>query len=510
MNSAKWRSLMSSTGKVDALSDTISFDDCLNMLWDYIGIQRANLDQDLSKLTREQVDDLTCRWIDAFIKDKRPKVEGFVDEEHNLELKRLYTTLEAALTGYDVIQPLMDDPTVTEIQINSYDSIWAERKGKLERARDPLTGEFIKFRSPDAALYFMNNLLQSANSQMDKGPNKCIGNSITPEGYRVAAIGPAAMAADKGRAFKAERSPACVIRKFSDNVITGDDLVSWYSESDQMATFISLLGDNHASVAVAGETGAGKTVNLQTVVDSITDNTRVISMEKDSELRLRRFDANGTLVNNVIQLEYIMEDANIVYAPTSNTAENLFNQDMRFTPRTIVFGEVRAPKEIQLAMTAAEAGHNIMFTVHAGSAYETITRLTTAMSKMNPGQQKSDIMNAVCDALDIVIIPAQMKDGSRKVLEIVEIVGCHIENGICVPVLNTLYKFKQTGYVNGKTYGEHVQLNKITDELLEKWARKGMEPDVKQFLSEDVPAGGAPGTYNGQLSPYRLPPGVSE
>lgn len=509
MNSQKWRSLMSTTGKVDALSDVITFDNCLDMLWDYIGIQRANLDQDLSKLTREQVDDLTCRWIDAFLKDKRPKVEGFVDEEHNLELKRLYTTLEATLTGYDVAQPLMDDPSITEIEVNAYNSIWVERHGRKELAVDPLTGDLISFRSPDAALYFMNNLLQASNTQIDKGPNKCIGNAITPEGYRVAVIGPAAMAADKGRAFKAERSPACVIRKFSDTVITNSDLVSWYSESDQMARFISLLGDNHASVAVAGETGAGKTVNLQTVVDSITDNTRVISMEKDSELRLRRYDANGVLINNVVQLEYIMEDGNITYAPTSNTAENLFNQDMRFTPRTIVFGEVRDPKEIQLCMTAAEAGHNIMFTIHASSAHETISRLTTAMSKMNPGQQKSDIMNAICDALDVVIIPAQMKDGTRKILEIAEVVGCHIEEGIVKPILNILYKFQESGFVNGHTYGEHVQLNRITDGLLEKWARKGMEPEVKKFLMTEIPEEGVPCTYNGEYSPYRYPPEVS-
>lgn len=508
MNSIKWRGLLSSTGKVDALSDTISFDTCLNLLWDYIGLQRANVDQDLSKLSRDQVDEMTCRWIDAFLRQEMPKVEGFVDEEHNLELKRLYTALEATLTGYDVIQPLIDDPEVTEIQGNSYNSIWAERKGKLERARDPLTGQPIEFRSADAMLYFCNQLLQTTNSQMDKGTNKCIGNSITPEGYRVATIGPGAMAADKGKEFKAERSPAFVIRKFRDKIITSKDLVDNYSESDQMARFISLLGDNHASVAVAGETGAGKTVNLQTVIDSITDNTRVISMEKDSELRLRRFDANGVLTNNVAQLEYIMEDSNITYAPTSNTAENLFNQLMRFTPRTIVFGEIRNPKEIQLTMTAAEAGHNVMFTVHAGSAYETITRLTTAISKMNPGQQKSDIMNAICDALDIVIVPLQMNDGSRKVVEITEVVGCHIDNGIVKPILNPLYKFVEAGYVNGKTYGEHVQLGKVSNELLEKWARKGMDPKVRALLTRDIPEDGEMGTYNGQPSPFRRPPEV--
>lgn len=505
MDGSKWRALMSTTGQVDANSDTISFDDCLAALYNYIGTQRGKLEQDLTKLSRKQVDDLTCSWIDSFLKDVRPKVEGYVDEQQNLELKRLYTTLERILTGYDVIQPLIDDPTVTEIQINAYDSVWAERKGRVERAKDPLTGEYIKFRSADAALYFMNSLLQASDTQIDKGPNKCIGNAITPEGYRVAVIGPAAMAADKGRAFKQERSPACVIRKFSDKVITSAELVIWYSESDQMAKFISLLGDNHASVAVAGETGAGKTVNLQTVIDSITDNTRVISMEKDSELRLRRYDSSGVLVNNVIQLEYIMEDGNITYAPTSNTAENLFNQDMRFTPRTIVFGEVRDPKEIQLCMTAAEAGHNIMFTVHAGSAYETITRLTTALSKMNPGQQKSDIMDGICSSLDIIITPLQMKDGTRKVDAITEVLGCHVDGGMAKPILRTLYKFVETGYVDGITHGEHIQLNNISDELLEKWSRKGMDPEVKKFLTAPVPEGGIRGTYNGEYSPYSKP-----
>lgn len=512
MTNADWRTLLSTTVSIDASSTVISFEDCLQKVWDFIAIQRAQTSEDLSKKSRSEMDEMIHRWIDQFIRDKYPRVEGFVDEDNNLELKRLTQVLEATVTGYDVIQPLIDDPEVTEIQGNSYDSIWAERRGVLERARDPITGEYLKFRSSSAMLSFINNLLQVSNSQMDTGYNKCIGNAITPEGYRIAAIGPASMAADKGRAFKAEKSPAFVLRKFSDKVISTENLVDWYSESDQMARFISLLGDNHASVAVAGETGCGKTVNLQTVVDGITDNTRVVSMEKDSELRLRRFDSSGALVNNVIQLEYVMGDPNRTQSLTTNTAENLFNQLMRFTPRTIVFGEVRDPKEIQLAMTAAEAGHNIMFTVHAGSAYETITRLTTAMSKVNPGQQKSDIMNAICDSLDIIIVPAQMKDGTRKVLEVAEVVGCHIVDGMTTPILNTLYEFRETGYmtkqidedhIKRKTFGEHVQLNRISDALLKKWARKGMDPEVKQFLTQEVPKEGIQGTYNGKPSPYR-------
>lgn len=517
MNRLKWQGLMSTTGKVDVTAKTISFDDCLTALWDYIGVQRAAIQEDLSKLTRAEVDDMTNGWIDTFLREKIPKVEGFVDEDNNLELRRLYETLSATLTGYDVVQPLIEDPTVTEIQINSYDSVWVERHGKISIACDEITHKPIKFRSPEACLHFINNLLQSTNSQMDTGENKTIGNSITVEGYRVAAIGPASMAADKGRSFRSEKSPACVLRKFSDSVISATQLISWLSESDQMADFIGLLGDNHASVAVAGETGSGKTVNLQTVIDGITDNTRVVSMEKDSELRLRRFDSAGTLINNVIQLEYIVEDANVTYSPTTNTASNLFNQLMRFTPRTIVFGEIRDPKEIQLALTAAEAGHNIMFTIHAGDPAGTIARLATASSKMNPGMQKADIIKGICDTLDIIIIPMQMKDGSRKVGEIAEVLGCKEENGVIVPELRTLYEFRQTGYVvdkttgKGKVYGEHVQVNRISDTLLDKWAKKGMEPEVRAFLSQEVPEDSViSGTYHGQPSPYKYPPNYTE
>jgi len=508
MNTAKWRSLLSATGKFNDDSDTISFDACLNNLWDYIGIQRSQLTQDLSKLSKDELDNMTRNWIDTFIRETTPRVEGYIEDDNSLAISRLYSTLANTLTGYDVIQQLIDDPEVTEIQINSYNSIWAERHGKVQIAHDKNTGKPLEFRSPDACLYFINTLLQVTKSQMDKGPNKCLGNAITPEGYRIAAFGPAAMAADKGRSFSSNKSPACVIRKFSDNVITVDDLVTWGSMSDQMKAFIALLGDNHASVAVAGETGSGKTVNLQSVIDSIGDGTRVISMEKDSELRLRRYDENGRLVNNVIQLEYINEDKNIVYSPTSNTAVNLFNQDMRATPRTIIFGEVRADEEIGLVMTAAAAGHNVMFTVHADSSEATIKRLTTAQSKNNPGQQKADIMEDICNTLDIIVVPAQLKDGTRKVLEITEVVGCVVKDGIAKPILNPLFKFKQTGYVNGRVYGEHVQLSKISDELLEKWSRKGMEPAVREFLTLPIKdkTNGDSGTYNGTLSKYRLPP----
>ena len=226
-------------------------------------------------------------------------------------------------------------------------------------------------------------------------------------------------------------------------------------------------------------------------------------MEKDSELRLRHYDVNGRLINNVIQLEYINEDKNITYSPTSNTASNLFNQAMRATPRTIIFGEVRADDEIGLVMTAAAAGHNVMFTVHSDSPAATIERLTTALSKVNPGQQKADIVKSICDTLDIIIVPAQVKDGTRKVLEIAEVKGCKVIDGITTPDINILYKFKQTGYVNKKVYGEHVQINTISNELLEKWSRKGMEPEVKEFLQHNF----GEGTYNGEVSPYRYPPG---
>lgn len=512
MTQTKWRGILSSTGRLDATSETVSLDECLNALWDYIGIQRSKVDEDMNKLSKDEMDAMTRGWISNFLKEKMPKVEGYVNADKTIDMKRLYAVLENTLTGYDVIQQLIDDKDVTEIQINSYNSIWAERKGKVSVAIDKITGKPLEFRSPEACLYFINTLLQVTKSQMDNGVNKCLGNAITPEGYRVAAYGPAAMAADKGKAFSATKSPACVIRKFSDNVITVDNLVSWYSMSDQMAGFISLLGDNHASVAVAGETGSGKTVNLQSVIDSIGDGTRAISMEKDSELRLRHFDAQGRLINNVLQLEYINEDKNITYSPTSNTAVNLFNQAMRATPRTIIFGEVRSNEEIGLVMTAAAAGHNVMFTVHSDSAEATIKRLTNAMSSINPGQQKADIVEDICSTIDIVIVPAQVKDGTRKVLEITEVCGCKVENGIVKPILNPLYVFKQTGYVNGKVYGEHVQLNNITPELLNKWSRKGIAPEVREFLTMPIAnkTNGDPGTYYGERSPYRHPPGFED
>lgn len=511
MNSAKWRSLASLTSKVDTLSDLIPFDDFLKALWDYVGIQRGKDEEDNSKLSRAQIDDKVNKWIEAFIMDKRPKVEGFVKDNGELELQRLFNVLSAIMTGYDVIQPLIEDPSITEIQINDYNSIWAESGGKIRLATDPITHKPISFRSPESCLYFMNNLLQITNSQIDDGKHNAIGNAITVEGYRVAAVGPGAMAADKGRAYSAKRSPACTIRKFSEKVISVDDLRRWQSESDQMADFISLLGDNHASVAVAGETGSGKTVNLQTVIDSITDSTRVISMEKDSELRLRRFDSEGKLINNVLQFEYSTDPNNT--STTSNTPTNLFNQCMRLTPRTIVFGEIRSNEEIGLAMTAAEAGHNIMFTVHAGDPNSTIERLTNALLKNNPGQQKADVMSSICNALDIIIIPAQMKDGSRKVLEIAEVKGCEVRDGIIRPVINTLYEFRQTGYVvdkktgKGKVYGEHVQVNNISPELLNKWSRKGMEPEVREFLTMPLTADNRIGTYFEKYSENRYPPG---
>lgn len=508
MTIEKWRAKTEFVGIVDGDVQTVSFDDVLTGMWDYFGRMRAEAGIEFDTLSRKDLETVRAQWINNYLMDRHPKVEGYIDATGQLELGRLYTVLNNLVNGYDVLQSFADDEDVTEIQVNEYNSIYYEKKGKCRQAFDPITKKPLQFRSPEACRVFINTLLQSANTELSESQQKCLGNSITPEGWRVAAVGSFAMAADKGKSYSAVKSPACVIRKFSKNVISTKDLVNWYSMSDQMAEFISLLGDNHASVVVAGETGSGKTVNLQSVIDSIHDGTRAISLEKDSELRLRHRDpVTGITTNNVLQFEYVIPgktNANL-FSSTSNTAENIFVQILRLTPRTIIFGEVRGEDEIGMLLTAAEAGHNVMCTIHAGSPLETIERIVNAISKSSPGQQKSDIMNTVCSAIDIIIVPTQMNDGTRKVIEIAEVCGCEIKNGIAKPIINTLYKFKQNGFVDDKVYGEHIQLNTITPGLLEKWSRKGMKPEVTQFLTTPVrdTKNGDPGTYNGKRSPFK-------
>jgi pilus assembly protein CpaF len=522
---------MSNTIEVDLESSEMSFSECLLKVQDYIAARLAESRQTSGftekNRTKADDDDMKRRYINDFILDKRPKVQGYTNEKGELQLKRLYKVLDDITTGYDVISDAMADPTITEIQINAYDSIFMENKGRFIPLVDKSTGEIVKFRDVKSCLAFINNLLQSAGDQLDYDSVKVLGNSITPEGYRVAAIGPFAMAARKGRNALLEKSPACVIRKFSDNVITSQQIINNFTQSDQIAYFNSILGNCHATVIVGGSTGSGKTVNLQIIVDNIDGEIRVISMEKDSELRICKFDAEGRPLNNVIQLEYIQEDPQTKYVRTQNTAENLFNQLLRFTPSTIILGECRSSKEISLLLTGINAGHNVMCTLHTDSASAAIERITQAQMLTSPGATKVDVMQTVCSAVDIVVIPRRMADGSRKIVEVSEIMGVEMREGIAVPKVNQLYVFKQTGYYpqvvyddgtpegkidhNGKVFGEHWQVGELSDETYERWSKGGMQPEIMEFLTrrlerdengKKVPARC---TYNGYLSPYSVP-----
>lgn len=532
MTGERWRRYNKSSviAAVENLGE-VSFKNLLGYVWDYVASRRTELilasDDGKLDMTPDESNAFIRRCITEYIDERQPSVTGFVNENGQKELTRLIKNLDDIMTGYSVLTQAFLDPTLTEIQVNAYNSIWIERNGKFSRYYDEVTGKPVQFMDADELMNFINKFLINSPSLLDNSNAKAIGNAITPEGYRVAAIGPAAMAEDKGKEYGRQKSPACVIRKFSDKIISGQDLINWYTSSDDMDKFIGCLGNNKATVVFGGSTGSGKTVNLQRCIDGFDDDLRVISAEKDSELRLRRFAADGTLTNNVIQLEYLPENKSKTYTTFHNTMENEFNQMLRFTPTTIVFGELRSDDEINLIPRATSAGHNIMCTLHTDTPEQCIERITQAVMRSSPGASKIDVMQTICSAIDIVVIPSRMKDHTRKILFISEIVGCEVKDGVALPIVNHLWKFKQRGYVMNPetkkymTYGEHVRLNPISEKLFEKWSRVGMEPEMEEFLTRPIykewidPISHKTHTYepcyyNGKRSPYAYPPSYKQ
>jgi pilus assembly protein CpaF len=525
MTPERWRHLSNQTTFVEENANEMTFKQCLSYIWDYVAQKKTDMivaSESSVDMSPEETASFINNCISEYINEKKPAVIGFIDENNGLELTKLAHQMSNVMTGYSVLSDAFVDPKITEIQVNTYNSIWVERDGKFERYFDSVTGEPVQFMDSDELLNFTNKLLLNSPSQIDRSESKSIGNAISPEGYRVAAIGPAAMAQDKGKNFSLDKSAALVIRKFSEKVISGQDLISYLTCSDDMDYFVSTLGNNHATVIFGGSTGSGKTVNLQRCIDGIDNDIRVISAEKDSELRLRRFDKDGVLINNVIQLEYVPENPSKKYTNFHNTATNLFNQLLRFTPSTIILGECRSDSEIMLLSTGTNAGHNVMATLHTDTPEHCIERMVQALMRESPGQSKVDVMETVTTSVDIVVIPSRMKDHSRKILYIAEIVGCKVDNGVARPIINMLYEFKQRGYAldpntgEMKTFGEHIRVNPITPELLKKWSRIGMDPDMYEFLSKPVEPSYDPmtgekinygiQTYNGERSPYAFPP----
>lgn len=350
-----------------------------------------------------------------------------------------------SLRRLDILQELLDDPAITEILVNGKDHIFYEKKGQL----------FFwdkHFDSDEKLANIIQSIVGRANRSVNE--RQPIVDTRLSDGSRVNVVLPPV----------STTGPCLSIRKFSREMMTMERLLELGSISPEAAHMLELLVQSGYNIFVSGGTGSGKTTFLNILSQYIPPDQRVITIEDSAELQLKT-------VKNLVSLETRNANVNGV---TSITIRDLIKTALRMRPDRIIVGEVRGAEALDM-LQAINTGHNgSMSTGHANSVEDMLRRLETCVL-MGMDLPISAIRGQIAFGLDILVHLGRLRDHSRKVLKIAEVLG--MENGEIQ--VAPLYEFQETEEKNGRIQGIWKKKGTLADRG--KLALWGLEKEFREL-----------------------------
>ena len=326
----------------------------------------------------------------------------------------------------DVLQDYLDDPDVTEIMVNGYDSIFAEKDGRIERVE-------VKFESEAGLEDIIQRIAGSVNRTVNLAHP--IVDARLEDGSRVnVVLAPVSLGGS-----------AVTIRKFRRDIMSMDRLVENESITEEAADFLKLMVKGHYNQVCTGGTGSGKTTLLNVLAEYIPKNERVITIEDSAELILRG-------VPNLVRLE--ARNAN-VEGKNSISIRELIKTALRMRPDRIIVGETRGGEAIDM-LQSLNTGHCGMSTLHANSPEDMVSRLET-MVLLGENIPIAAVRAQIASAIDIIIGVSRMRDSTRRVTSIYETDG--VTDGVVN--LHPLFIFKESGTEGGRIKGGLVKVGEL-------------------------------------------------
>lgn len=370
-------------------------------------------------LTREVTDAEIKRLIDDVIAEKSK--ERYLSIRDKVDIR---TGVFNAMRGLDVLQPLVDDPSVTEIMINGPDQIFVEQNGRLFRKN-------VSFGSNEK----LENVIQNIVSKVNRTVNEStpIVDARLQDGSRVNVVLPPI----------ALNGPTVTIRKFPESPFTVEQLIKLGSITEEVAEVLHRMVRAKYNIFISGGTGSGKTTFLNALSNFIPKDERLITIEDSAELQIRGID-------NLVRME--TRNANME-GKGAITIRDLIKASLRMRPERIVVGEVRGPEALDM-LQAMNTGHDgSLSTGHANSTHDMLSRLET-MVLTGADIPLEAIRQQIASAVDIIIQLSRLRDHSRRTMEITEVLG--YQNGEIQ--LNPLYRFEELGEdENGRIIGQLVR-----------------------------------------------------
>jgi pilus assembly protein CpaF len=375
--------------------------------------------------------------------------EGVIINEQ--EKSELVAEILDELKGLGPLEPLLKDPTVSDIMCNTYREIFVERFGLLEKTR-------LRFRDDNHLMNIIDRIVSRVGRRIDESSPMV--DARLPDGSRVNAIIPP-LAID---------GPMLSIRRFAVSPLKAQDLVRNQSLTEEIIRLLEGCVKAKLNILISGGTGAGKTTLLNVLSGFIPDNERIITIEDSAELQMQQ--------PHVVRLETrpaSIEGTGMV------EQRDLVRNSLRMRPDRIVVGEVRGPEAFDM-LQAMNTGHEgSLSTIHANTPRDSLTRLESMILTTGFNLPEQAMRFMVSSALDIIIQISRFTDGTRRVKSITEVVGMEGQ----VVTLQDIFIFDKRGIdENGRVIGS-FQATGIRPKFAEKLELAGIDLPEEIFISRD-------------------------
>ncbi len=387
-----------------------------------------------------------------YIRDAIEKVLITIGSERELSYssishKKLVHEVLNEVVGLGPIEDLVQDDEITEIMVNGPYQIYIERNGKLF-----LTDK--RFRDDDHVMQIIDKIVAPLGRRCDEAYPMV--DARLKDGSRVNAIIPPL----------ALCGPVITIRKFSKKPLTVKDLINYGTLTQEMADFLAACVKIRLNTIVSGGTGAGKTTTLNLLSSFIPGDERIITVEDAAELQMRQ--------EHVISLETRPPD---LEGKGQVTIRDLVRNCLRMRPDRIIVGECRGAEALDM-LQAMNTGHDgSMTTAHANSPRDLIARLETMVLMAGTELPVKAIRQQIASAVDLIIQQNRLRDGSRKITAITEVVGMEGD----VITLSDIFKFEQTGVDDeGKILGR-LKPTGIRPHFMHRFTEEGIVLPARIF-----------------------------
>jgi len=338
------------------------------------------------------------------------------------EKHRLFEQIAAEILGFGPLQPLLEDNEITEVMVNGAKSCYFEKVGKIHRA--PIT-----FESDEHVMRIIDRIVAPLGRRIDESSPYV--DARLPDGSRVNAVIPPISLV----------GPCLTIRKFSKDPFTVEQLIDFGSLTPSSVLFMEAAVKSRFNIIISGGTGSGKTTLLNVLSGFIPNDERIITVENAAELQMRQ--------DHVVTLESRPPN---IEGRGEVTIRQLVINTLRMRPDRIIVGEIRGEESLDM-LQAMNTGHDgSLTTAHSNSPRDTLARVETMALMAGMDLPVRAIREQIASAIDLIIHQSRMQDGSRKVVNVTEVIGMEGD----VITMQDVFRFEQTAIEDGKVLGELV------------------------------------------------------